>query len=101
MRVKWRLVCTNRHLINLKDIEDQIENVVIGYGGRNVMVGTQSFSFDWSGDEMSVGQSAALGRLLAKIDLLGRNADVYHFVRKGSKKRDVSRQIFRASKDLG
>ena len=100
MRVKWKLVCSRRDLINLKDIEVQIEKGVNDYGGSNVMVGTQSFSFDWPEDEMTSGQRAALGRRLAKIDVLGCNAEVYPYVRYGTKKSDVSRQIFRASKDL-
>lgn len=99
-KITWKLVCKDRHLINLKDVALQIEHEITEYGGSNVMVDAQAVSFELPEDKMSIGQKATLGRRLAKISTLGRNADVYLYKRKGSKKTCISRQIFRASKDL-
>ena len=100
LREKWKLICTHRSLIDLKDFESQIESIVTAFGGRNVIVGSQSFSFEWDDNEMTIGQRATLGRRLAKIKGLGCYVDVYYYTRKGSEKSTVSRQLFRRSTDL-
>ena len=97
-RENWRLICTKRHLINLKDMELQITEIVTDFGGGNVNVERQSFSFDWLGrKDMTFGQRAELGRRLAKIEGLGCYVDVYVYIRKKTNKRAVSRKLFKAA----
>ena len=97
-RVTWRLTCTRKKSINLKDFEKQIIVIVRRFGGRNVIVDVQSFSFDWNFKKtMTRGQKAELGRQLAKIKGLGCYVDVYYYIRKNSNRSAVSRQLFRVA----
>lgn len=97
-REVWHLTCSRKNFINLKNYEHQIIMIVMRYGGKNVIVDVQSFSFDWNCKRpMTRGQKAALGRQLAKIKGLGCYVDIYHYTRKNSNRSAVSRQLFRAA----
>ena len=97
-RETWHLTCKKKRFINLKEYEVEIIVAVEKFGGINVIVYEKSFSFEWDARKpMTKGQRAELGRRLAKISGLGCYVDEYHYTRKSSGRRTVSRQLFRVA----